>query len=59
MPAHSLNCSWFFQKSMGEVNVMDCMRLFTREDVLDGDEKPVSLNTDVFALSLCSYVRPP
>lgn len=21
---------------------MDCMRLFTKEDVLDGDEKPVS-----------------
>lgn len=24
---------------------MDCMRLFTKEDVLDGDEKPV---TDLF-----------
>lgn len=21
---------------------MDCMRLFTKEDVLDGDEKPVT-----------------
>ncbi|XP_067113097.1 ubiquitin carboxyl-terminal hydrolase 2-like isoform X1 [Osmerus mordax] len=28
------------KKSTGEVNLMDCMRLFTREDVLDGDEKP-------------------
>ncbi|XP_005856935.1 PREDICTED: ubiquitin carboxyl-terminal hydrolase 2 [Myotis brandtii] len=25
-----------------EVTLMDCMRLFTKEDVLDGDEKPVS-----------------
>lgn len=24
---------------------MDCMRLFTKEDVLDGDEKPVSHST--------------
>uniref|UniRef100_A0ABM5EQD3 Ubiquitin carboxyl-terminal hydrolase n=1 Tax=Pogona vitticeps TaxID=103695 RepID=A0ABM5EQD3_9SAUR len=28
------------KKSYGEVNLMDCMRLFTKEDVLDGDEKP-------------------
>ncbi|XP_015282279.1 PREDICTED: ubiquitin carboxyl-terminal hydrolase 2, partial [Gekko japonicus] len=28
------------QKSYGEVNLIDCMRLFTKEDVLDGDEKP-------------------
>ncbi|XP_061574662.1 ubiquitin carboxyl-terminal hydrolase 2-like isoform X2 [Cololabis saira] len=27
-------------KSYGEVTLMDCMRLFTKEDVLDGDEKP-------------------
>lgn len=25
---------------------MDCMRLFTKEDVLDGDEKPVSILSD-------------
>uniref|UniRef100_A0A452VG76 Ubiquitin carboxyl-terminal hydrolase 2 n=1 Tax=Ursus maritimus TaxID=29073 RepID=A0A452VG76_URSMA len=25
-----------------EVTLMDCMRLFTKEDVLDGDEKPVT-----------------
>ena len=30
------------QKGYGEVSLMDCMRLFTKEDVLDGDEKPVS-----------------
>lgn len=29
------------QKSYGEVTLMDCLRLFTKEDVLDGDEKPV------------------
>ncbi|KFU87341.1 Ubiquitin carboxyl-terminal hydrolase 2 [Chaetura pelagica] len=28
------------QKSYGEVTLMDCLRLFTKEDVLDGDEKP-------------------
>ncbi|XP_042330625.1 ubiquitin carboxyl-terminal hydrolase 2 isoform X2 [Sceloporus undulatus] len=27
-------------KSYGEVNLIDCMRLFTKEDILDGDEKP-------------------
>ncbi|XP_043115333.1 ubiquitin carboxyl-terminal hydrolase 2a isoform X2 [Puntigrus tetrazona] len=27
-------------KGFGEVSLMDCMRLFTKEDVLDGDEKP-------------------
>ncbi|KPP77932.1 ubiquitin carboxyl-terminal hydrolase 2-like [Scleropages formosus] len=30
------------KKSYGEVTLMDCMRLFTKEDMLDGDEKPVS-----------------
>ncbi|KAH0623310.1 hypothetical protein JD844_031504 [Phrynosoma platyrhinos] len=29
------------KKSYGEVNLIDCMRLFTKEDILDGDEKPV------------------
>ncbi|KFV61133.1 Ubiquitin carboxyl-terminal hydrolase 2, partial [Dryobates pubescens] len=28
------------KKSYGEVTLMDCLRLFTKEDVLDGDEKP-------------------
>ncbi|KAJ8343092.1 hypothetical protein SKAU_G00330200 [Synaphobranchus kaupii] len=28
------------KKSSGEVSLMDCVRLFTKEDVLDGDEKP-------------------
>ncbi|XP_061448570.1 ubiquitin carboxyl-terminal hydrolase 2 isoform X1 [Rhineura floridana] len=28
------------KKSYGEVNLIDCMRLFTKEDILDGDEKP-------------------
>ncbi|XP_055516692.1 ubiquitin carboxyl-terminal hydrolase 2-like isoform X4 [Leucoraja erinacea] len=28
------------KKSYGEVSLMDCIRLFTKEDVLDGDEKP-------------------
>ncbi|KAI1903289.1 hypothetical protein AGOR_G00025670 [Albula goreensis] len=28
------------KKSSGEVSLMDCIRLFTKEDVLDGDEKP-------------------
>ncbi|XP_062416964.1 ubiquitin carboxyl-terminal hydrolase 2a isoform X1 [Pungitius pungitius] len=28
------------KKGCGEVSLMDCMRLFTKEDVLDGDEKP-------------------
>ncbi|XP_068172910.1 ubiquitin carboxyl-terminal hydrolase 2-like isoform X2 [Antennarius striatus] len=27
-------------KGYGEISLMDCMRLFTKEDVLDGDEKP-------------------
>ncbi|XP_060643252.1 ubiquitin carboxyl-terminal hydrolase 2 isoform X2 [Anolis sagrei] len=27
-------------KSYGEVNLADCLRLFTKEDILDGDEKP-------------------
>ncbi|XP_053728116.1 ubiquitin carboxyl-terminal hydrolase 2a isoform X2 [Synchiropus splendidus] len=27
-------------KGYGEVSLMECMRLFTKEDVLDGDEKP-------------------
>ncbi|KAM4650999.1 ubiquitin carboxyl-terminal hydrolase 2 isoform 2-T2 [Discoglossus pictus] len=27
-------------KSVSEVSLMDCIRLFTKEDVLDGDEKP-------------------
>ncbi|XP_077962213.1 ubiquitin carboxyl-terminal hydrolase 2a isoform X2 [Gasterosteus aculeatus] len=27
-------------KGYGDVSLMDCMRLFTKEDVLDGDEKP-------------------
>ncbi|KFQ35555.1 Ubiquitin carboxyl-terminal hydrolase 2, partial [Mesitornis unicolor] len=29
------------KKGYGEVTLMDCLRLFTKEDVLDGDEKPV------------------
>lgn len=28
------------KKGSGEVSLTDCMRLFTKEDVLDGDEKP-------------------
>ncbi|XP_062816848.1 ubiquitin carboxyl-terminal hydrolase 2 isoform X1 [Anolis carolinensis] len=28
------------KKSYGEVNLADCLRLFTKEDILDGDEKP-------------------
>ncbi|KAM9801399.1 ubiquitin carboxyl-terminal hydrolase 2a isoform 1-T1 [Neosynchiropus ocellatus] len=28
------------KKGYGEVSLMECMRLFTKEDVLDGDEKP-------------------
>uniref|UniRef100_A0AAY4DW72 Ubiquitin carboxyl-terminal hydrolase 2 n=1 Tax=Denticeps clupeoides TaxID=299321 RepID=A0AAY4DW72_9TELE len=28
------------KKSSGEVSLIDCIRLFTKEDVLDGDEKP-------------------
>ncbi|XP_061923878.1 ubiquitin carboxyl-terminal hydrolase 2a isoform X1 [Entelurus aequoreus] len=28
------------KKGYGEVSLMDCIRLFTKEDVLDGDEKP-------------------
>ncbi|XP_026148938.1 ubiquitin carboxyl-terminal hydrolase 2a isoform X1 [Mastacembelus armatus] len=28
------------KKGYGEVSLMDCMRLFTKEDILDGDEKP-------------------
>lgn len=33
--------SLWSQKGYGEVNLIDCMRLFTKEDILDGDEKPV------------------
>ncbi|XP_053126085.1 ubiquitin carboxyl-terminal hydrolase 2 isoform X3 [Hemicordylus capensis] len=29
------------KKGYGEVNLIDCMRLFTKEDILDGDEKPI------------------
>ncbi|NWI44048.1 UBP2 hydrolase, partial [Picathartes gymnocephalus] len=29
------------KKGYGEVMLMDCLRLFTKEDVLDGDEKPM------------------
>ncbi|XP_072282021.1 ubiquitin carboxyl-terminal hydrolase 2 isoform X1 [Pyxicephalus adspersus] len=28
------------KKSVSEVSLMECIRLFTKEDVLDGDEKP-------------------
>ncbi|KAM8769709.1 ubiquitin carboxyl-terminal hydrolase 2a isoform 1-T2 [Acanthopagrus schlegelii] len=28
------------KKGYGEVSLIDCVRLFTKEDVLDGDEKP-------------------
>uniref|UniRef100_A0A3P8WGR5 Ubiquitin carboxyl-terminal hydrolase 2 n=1 Tax=Cynoglossus semilaevis TaxID=244447 RepID=A0A3P8WGR5_CYNSE len=28
------------KKSLGEVSLKDCLRLFTKEDVLDGDERP-------------------
>nr|XP_009940573.1 PREDICTED: ubiquitin carboxyl-terminal hydrolase 2 [Opisthocomus hoazin] len=28
------------KKGYGEVTLLDCLRLFTKEDVLDGDEKP-------------------
>ncbi|XP_043937058.1 ubiquitin carboxyl-terminal hydrolase 2 isoform X2 [Protopterus annectens] len=28
------------KKSYSEVSLLDCMRLFTKEDLLDGDEKP-------------------
>uniref|UniRef100_G3NMU6 Ubiquitin carboxyl-terminal hydrolase 2 n=1 Tax=Gasterosteus aculeatus TaxID=69293 RepID=G3NMU6_GASAC len=28
------------KQGYGDVSLMDCMRLFTKEDVLDGDEKP-------------------
>ncbi|CAM2107701.1 unnamed protein product [Caretta caretta] len=28
------------KKSYGEVTLLDCLRLFTKDDVLDGDEKP-------------------
>ncbi|XP_026185191.1 ubiquitin carboxyl-terminal hydrolase 2-like [Mastacembelus armatus] len=28
------------QKSSGEVTLKDCLRLFTKEDVLDGDDRP-------------------
>ncbi|XP_029428730.1 ubiquitin carboxyl-terminal hydrolase 2 isoform X1 [Rhinatrema bivittatum] len=28
------------KKGHSEVSLMDCMRLFTKEDILDGDEKP-------------------
>ena len=29
------------QKNSGEVTLRDCLRLFTKEDVLDGEERPV------------------
>lgn len=37
----SLTLTVLPQKGYGEVTLMDCLRLFTKEDVLDGDEKPV------------------
>ncbi|RLV89025.1 hypothetical protein DV515_00015103 [Chloebia gouldiae] len=36
----SLTITVLPQKGYGEVTLMDCLRLFTKEDVLDGDEKP-------------------
>ncbi|CAM4537430.1 unnamed protein product [Leuciscus chuanchicus] len=30
-------------KTSGEVSLIDCLRLFTKEDVLDGNERPVNL----------------
>ncbi|XP_058482483.1 ubiquitin carboxyl-terminal hydrolase 2-like [Solea solea] len=32
------------QKSSGDVKLKDCLRLFTKEDVLDGDERPTCNN---------------
>lgn len=36
-----LTCSVSSQKNSGEVSLKDCLRLFTKEDVLDGEERPV------------------
>ncbi|KAJ3590692.1 hypothetical protein NHX12_008641 [Muraenolepis orangiensis] len=54
------------QKGYGEVSLMDCMGLFTKEDVLDGDEKPVAAHTgmryepdDNLAYTLGSLTRLP
>uniref|UniRef100_A0A6I8QX01 Ubiquitin carboxyl-terminal hydrolase n=1 Tax=Xenopus tropicalis TaxID=8364 RepID=A0A6I8QX01_XENTR len=51
------------KKSASEVSLVDCMRLFTKEDVLDGDEKPVIFFTcfrtkspKIYFQSFCSVL---
>lgn len=46
------------QRGYPEVTLMDCMRLFTKEDILDGDEKPVS-HSSVTEQPLSPGKRPP
>ncbi len=31
----------YFQRGFSDVTLQDCFELFTQEEVLDGDEKPV------------------
>ena len=39
----------------GDINLMDCIQSFTKEEVLDGDERPVS-KLSIFSLILSTGV---
>ncbi|KAG9352720.1 hypothetical protein JZ751_021134 [Albula glossodonta] len=47
------------KKSYGEVSLMDCVRLFTKEDVLDGDEKPRFSEARIRMSKLSTFVNFP
>lgn len=57
VPNHKLWVRLFFcflppQKITGEVTLKDCLRLFTKVDVLDGEERPVRSNAQITQVSL-------
>lgn len=39
----------------GDINLIDCIQSFTKEEVLDGDERPVS-KLSIFSLILSTGV---
>lgn len=39
----------------GDINLMDCIQSFTKEEVLDGDERPVS-KLSIFRLILSTGI---
>lgn len=36
------NISLFAQSSYGDTSLEDCLQIFTKKEILDGDEQPVS-----------------